>query len=111
MQRLSEQTSKGDLVHRALKIERLISKLDYNFLRTEIPNHVQEGPGGHQHFKDNFYYLYAAIRKILFLITNVTYIDLYVTIFIKNTCNNAWHTFCENYSPLTLKVKPFTTEF
>lgn len=55
-QRLSEQTSKGDLVHRALT-ERLIAKLDYNFLRTEIPNHVQEGPSGHQHFKDNFYYL------------------------------------------------------
>lgn len=57
-QRLSEQTSKGDLVHRALTTERLFAKLDYNFLRTEIPIHVQEGPSGHQHFKDSFYILF-----------------------------------------------------
>lgn len=42
-QRLSEQNSKGDLVHRALTIERLIAKLDYNFLRTEIPKRDKRG--------------------------------------------------------------------
>lgn len=57
-QRLSEQTLKGDLVHRALTTERLIAKLDYNFWRKEIPNHLQEGPSGHQHFKDSFYQLF-----------------------------------------------------
>lgn len=41
-QRLSEQAWKGDLVQQALTIERLIAQLDYNFLRTEILNHVQE---------------------------------------------------------------------
>lgn len=51
-QRLSEQSSKGDLVQRASTIERLIAKLDYNFLRAEIPNHVQAEPSDRQPLKE-----------------------------------------------------------